>query len=154
MNIFVLDENPEIASIWHNDRHTCKMVLEAGQLLCLAHTQTGGTAPYRGSGFKNHPCAIWTRKSINNYRWLCQLGLALCKEYTFRYGRVHKTEQHLIWLKNNEPDLPDIPRTPFVQAMPDDVKNENAVVAYKNYYMKYKRHLAKWKNREVPEWYK
>jgi len=37
--------------------------------------------------------------------------------------------------------------------MPDDVKHECSVMAYRNYYIKYKQHLAKWTKRGAPNWY-
>jgi hypothetical protein len=41
--------------------------------------------------------------------------------------------------------------------MPDDVKNSCSVTAYRDYYIKYKQHLATWKGkvngRPAPEWY-
>ena len=37
MNIFVLDRDPEVAARYHCDKHVCKMILEAGQMLCTAH---------------------------------------------------------------------------------------------------------------------
>ena len=77
----------------------------------------------------------------------------MCSEYTYRYGKIHKSQSVIDWTRDNEPDIPDIPRTPFAQAMPDDVKDEDAVKAYRNYYCKYKTHLAKWTKREVPCWY-
>jgi hypothetical protein len=43
--------------------------------------------------------------------------------------------------------------TTFVQAMPEQYKNENAVVAYRSYYINEKAAFAKWKATEVPEWF-
>ena len=43
---------------------------------------------------------------------------------------------------------------PFVDpylAMPDDVKQEDVVSAYQDYYIKYKKDFARWTNREVPQ---
>ena len=34
MNIFILDPNPELAAIYHNDKHIVKMPLEMAQMLC------------------------------------------------------------------------------------------------------------------------
>jgi len=36
--------------------------------------------------------------------------------------------------------------------MPDDVKDIDSITAYRNYYMKYKTHIAAWKT-VVPTWY-
>ena len=80
MNIFVLDENPQVAAQMHNDKHVVKMILETAQLLCGVHHMVGGDydIPYKLS-HKNHPCAIWVRQCIENYIWLCDLGLSLCE---------------------------------------------------------------------------
>ena len=36
-------------------------------------------------------------------------------------------------------------------AMPDDVKQENVVEAYRDYYINYKKDFAKWTNKKVPD---
>ena len=144
MNIFVLDLDVEKCAQQHNNAHTVKMVLESLTLLGTAHGN---------QGWCNHPCAVWTRQSINNYRWLASLGVELCKEYTYRYGKIHKCQCQLESLKNNEPLLPDISMTPFYLAMPKELWQNDVVEAYRDYYRKYKRHLAKWKNRSTPIWY-
>ena len=85
MNIFMLDNDTKLAAQYHNDKHCVKMCLEYAQLLCTARHESGdSTARYRPT-HKNHPSAIWVRESLNNYVWLCQLGIDLCKEYTERY---------------------------------------------------------------------
>lgn len=86
MNIFYLDSNPTLCAKYHNDKHVVKMILETAQLLCGVHWVTGKEAPYKLS-HKNHPCSIWVRSSLENYLWLCELGLELCDEYTYRYGK-------------------------------------------------------------------
>ena len=30
----------------------------------------------------------------------------------------------------------------------------NSVIAYRNYYIKYKKHFCKWTNRDIPNWFK
>lgn len=153
MNIFVLDLDPQKCAEYHMNRHCTKMIIEYAQLLSNAHWLTGSSAPYKAT-HKNHPCSKWVLQSQANYKWLVRLGLELCKEYTFRYGKVHATQEKLEWLAANVPDLPNITSTPFVQAMPDYCKvQHNAVAAYRNYYCKEKTHLADWKNRSKPEWY-
>ena len=104
----------------------------------------------------NHPSAVWCRKNAANYEWLHKLLVALCKEYTYRYGKVHKCERE--GLVAQLARLPDtITSAPFTQptpAMPDEVKIAgDSVASYRNYYINNKTHLANWKNREVPSWY-
>ena len=42
MNIFYLNESPEIAAVEHNDKHCVKMILESAQMLCTAHRVLDG----------------------------------------------------------------------------------------------------------------
>ncbi len=155
MNIFVLDTDPKKCAVYHNDKHVVKMILETAQLLCGCHhvTESQYEIPYKLS-HKNHPCSIWVRQCIENYIWLCDLGLELCAEYTYRYGKRHKSQDVIEWCLINTPNIPtngDI--TPFALAMPDECKVGTAIDSYRAYYMLEKRELAAWKNRQVPEWY-
>tara|TARA_Y100000816_G_C25676123_1_gene358234 strand:- start:323 stop:463 length:141 start_codon:yes stop_codon:yes gene_type:complete len=43
--------------------------------------------------------------------------------------------------------------TQFAQAMFDDVKHKNPIIAYRNYYKKYKKDFCVWTKRDVPYWY-
>jgi hypothetical protein len=156
MNIFVLDKDTRKCAVYHNDKHVVKMILEYAQLLCGAHhmTESKYEIPYKLS-HKNHPSAIWTRECIENYIWLCDLGLELCDEYTYRYGKRHKTQDVIEWALLHTPKIKtnnDI--TPFALAMPDECKIGDAVESYRTYYMVEKRTIANWKNRETPEWFK
>jgi hypothetical protein len=129
------------------------MILESAQLLCGAHWVTGSEAPYKLS-HKNHPCAIWVREDIKNYKWLCDLGMWLCNEYTYRYEKAHKTEQILEWCCHNTPDIPNNGFTQPPLAMPDQYKVPgDSVQSYRNYYMGEKRDFCNWKNRQEPAWF-
>ena len=181
MNIFVLDRDPEIAAKYHCNKHVVKMILESGQMLCGAHwlsflhkngkdlksfkrvrdaqawlreNMPKHKQPPWKLSHANHPCSVWTRESKDNYRWHCELGLALCAEYTRRYGKIHKSEQLHNWLTDNVPDIPDIGRTEHPACMPDDCKVDSVVESYKNYYREYKKRLAVWEPRATtPSWF-
>jgi hypothetical protein len=43
--------------------------------------------------------------------------------------------------------------TPFAQAMPVEYKSDDALIAYRLYYIEAKRHLASWKKRDMPFWF-
>ena len=154
MNIFVLDKDVNKCAKYHNDKHVVKMVLETAQLLCGVHHMTDSelTIPYRLS-HKNHPCSIWARKCIENYVWLCDFGIELANEYTFRYGKRHKCQDVIEWCIENKPNLASYDElTPFALAMPDQYKSDCAVESYRKYYIMDKSHIANWKNRETPSW--
>ncbi len=151
MNIFVLDQNHKLNAQYHVDRHVVKMIVEQAQLLCSVYYYTGQDeiSPYRLT-HKNHPCAIWTRESLSNWKWLRDATLALAEEYTYRYGKLHKSGEIVKSLP--EPKLIDIGMTPFAQAMPESYRNNNVVEAYRKYYREDKSHLFSWKQRQKPYW--
>lgn len=156
MNIFVLHKNPEIAAKYHNDRHCVKMILETAQLLCTVHWLNNSSAPYKKTHI-NHPCSIWSRESLSNYNWLCSLGKSLCKEYTFRYGRIHKSESVIDFCIENIPNIKDKGLTKFALAMPDEHKinkGESPILCYRHYYKFGKSHLIKYTKRNVPSFIK
>lgn len=154
MNIFFLHIDPEKCAQMHVDKHAIKMILETSQLLCSAHHSTDSEykPPYKLS-HKNHPSSIWTRTSIDNYKWLSRLGKELCKEYTYRYGKIHKCEQYIDELTVNIPPVPDIGFTQPLQAMPDCYKEKDSIDAYRNYYFYDKIRLHSWKKRDKPDWF-
>ena len=159
MNIFFLDYDVKKCAQYHVDKHVVKMILETAQLLCgvhhvTAHDTAHDTAhvPYKLS-HKNHPCSIWSRKSLSNYLYLCELGLELCNEYTYRYGKRHKSQDVIEWCLVNKPNIPDIGFTEPAKAMPDEYKVGDVVQSYRNYYMGAKSGFATWKNRQKPFWF-
>jgi hypothetical protein len=155
MNIFFLDNDIKKCAQYHCDKHVVKMILETAQLLCGVHHMTDQVAPqvpYKLS-HKNHPCAIWSRESLTNYLVLCELGLELCYEYTYRYGRRHKSQEVIEWCIINKPNIVDIGYTEPPKAMPDEYKVDSVVESYRNYYRGAKASFAVWKNREKPFWF-
>jgi hypothetical protein len=152
MNIFYLDKNTTKCAQYHNDKHVVKMILETAQLLCGSHWMTNGEAPYRLS-HKNHPCSIWVRQDLNNYLWLCDLGIKLCWEYNHRYGKTHMTYDTLLWCAENHPKIPNEKFTNPPLAMPDEYKELCHVQSYRNYYIGEKRDFSTWKNRDIPNWF-
>lgn len=153
MNIFVLDYNPIKAARYQCDKHVVKMPLETAQLLCSVFKK--GEAPYKRTHY-NHPCSIWTRESRENFSWLIRHGLALCDEYTFRYGKIHKSKEVIIWCKDNMHKLVFLTekKTFFVQCFDEKYQIGNAVQSYREYYQKEKYKIAKWgKARGKPKWF-
>jgi hypothetical protein len=172
MNIFVLDRDAATAAKMMCDKHVVKMILESCQLLSTAHHVLDGDPLHVNTGKRkyktfvctkknickatmvNHPCTIWTRETRSNYLWLWKHAYALCKEYTRRYNKTHIMEHMLL---NELYDVPvniaKGPITPFAQAMPDAYRDQNAIVAYRKYYINEKSRFAKWKLNDVPEWF-
>jgi hypothetical protein len=176
MNTFYLHEDPVIAAEMHCDKHAVKMPVESGQMLstvhryldgnpCLRWSKTGRTMKHwemedankESKLYKvahlNHPSTIWTRESSENYLWHYELFKALLGEYTYRYGKVHKSAQLLDMLSILPKNIPEGEFTQPPQCMPDQYKCDDAVQAYRNYYLGEKAGFAKWKAREVPTWF-
>jgi hypothetical protein len=160
MNIFYLDRDPEIAAQMMCDKHVVKMILESAQMLSTAHRVLDGDEYANEMGLyklahKNHPSTIWVRTSSENYRWLFNHYDALMQEYTYRYDKTHATSRLRDALNKTPDNIPSTqyPNTDPPQCMPEECKGEDTVLAYQTYYIIEKSSFAKWKRREIPEWF-
>ena len=117
MNIFYLHEDPVRSAQLHCDKHVVKMIIEYAQMLSTAHRMLDGTQyidqssgrrikrwrlanPYMESflykaSHINHPSAVWVRENAIQYQYMYDMFVALCDEYTYRYGKVHMTDDKL-----------------------------------------------------------
>jgi len=173
MNIFFISHCPKIAAQEMVDRHVVKMILETAQLLSTAHRLLDGEEyiekvknrnikrwklPYPSDQMYlathvNHPSAVWTRESIENYNWLFKHFTHLLEEYTYRYGKQHKCEKLVALLQQPPLNIPVTGMTPIKCAMKEEFKVSNDPIKnYRNYYRHGKTHLFKWTKREVPRW--
>jgi hypothetical protein len=160
MNIFYLDRDPVIAAQMMCDKHVVKMILESAQMLSTAHRVLDGDEYANEMGLyklahKNHPSTIWVRTSSENYRWLFNHYDALMQEYTYRYDKTHATSRLRDALNKTPDNIPSTqyPNTDPPQCMPEECKGEDTVLAYQTYYIIEKSSFAKWKRREIPEWF-
>ena len=144
MNIFILDTNPVVAAQMQCDKHVVKMVLESAQILS---TIAGG--PYRPT-HSSHPCVLWAKANATNYNWLVRHALALCAEYTARYGKRHKSQAVIEHCAPHSTQLP-IGVTPFVQCMPEQYRHADPVIAYRQYY--HSKQFAVWAYTQPPYWW-
>jgi hypothetical protein len=152
MNIFVLDNDIKKCAMYHCDKHVVKMITESAQLLCSTYYYTceEKISPYKLT-HKNHPCSVWVRESLSNWRWLRDMAIALYSEYKHRYGdKTHKAGEVVLNLKT--PSIIDIGITKRPQAMPLEHMEIDAVTAYRNYYRIDKAHLLKYTKRDRPYW--
>lgn len=155
MNIFYLDHNTELCAKYHVDRHVVKQLLEYFQLISTTLHLSGIDAPYKPTHI-NHPCAKWARESSANLNYLENLFLALCDEYTYRYGKVHacevKWKDYYYQISKCAAGLPKISFTYPPLVMPDQYKTACLVESYRLYCIGEKSRMFKWKNRETPYW--
>lgn len=164
MNIFAVHSDPSKAAQMLCDRHVVKMTLETTQILSTVHRVIDGDADYQLPDERNeylykvthvkHPCVQWASTNQANYQWLAQHGIALAYEYFHRYDKFHACHEKLVWLQDNMPhNLLDGELTPFVLAMPDDMKCSHPVLSYRRYYLHHKAKIAKWKHNNTPIWF-
>lgn len=163
MNIFVLHKDPIVSARMHCDKHVPKMVVELYQQIGSALRRYGATddvmpttkggTPLKG-GYHNHPCTRWVGDSRDNFRWAVQHGLALCEEFKLRYDKPHYCEDGIRMMGELADFIPQGELTEFAQAMPDECRQPNVVLAYRIYYKVDKSRFAKWdRGREAPSWW-
>ena len=134
MNIFFLSEDPILAAEMSCDRHSIKMILESAQMLSTCLRQHG----YDGE-------------------WVLSHAFALCREYTARYGKFHKSEDILYRCGElREQYIPAGSLTVPPKCMGLEYKIGEAnwygvVASYRNYYRKGKTYMNKGKG---PQWNK
>ena len=154
MNIFFIEDLNSVDAIAksHCDKHVVKMILETAQILSAVSRIYGLEQGYKLT-HRNHPVVKWVAESLENWIWTKELGFALCREYTYRYGKIHKTQGVLDILEY--PPMPIIGFTTPPQCVPEKyklMKNE-FIKAYRNYYIYEKGTIAKWTKRNSPSWF-
>lgn len=154
-----MDRDPEIAAQYQCDKHVVKMILETAQLLSTAHRvidEADDDILYRKT-HQNHPCAIWVRESSENYNWAYKHFVALCDEYTFRYGKIHLTEKKLKTRLSEFPkSIRELPMSAFRLAMNSNPEciTDDPVESYRKYYStKIDKFKMIWTKRSVPAWF-
>lgn len=171
MNLFACDQDPVKAAQALPDKHVVKMCIENAQMLAVAlgdlHGLGWGQIRKKDGSFYsqrahfNHPSTKWVRASHANLAWAIVHGLALCAEYTHRYGKIHASViAHLdakrLFTENagslsvwREVDV-------FARAMPEDLKLDTSITdveAYRAYLVNHKP-WATWKlESRKPTWW-
>ena len=181
MNIFYLHNDTKLCAEQHVDKHVVKMIVEYAQLLSTAHRMIDGVQyaaksktgrnvkrfRLENSNLDNivykavhyhHPCTVWTMESSENYKWHWKHLEALCAEYRFRYGKIHKTEETILHaLKTLPKNIPIGDMTNFRLAMgsnPECMNEDDIVGSYRSFYhTKQSRFKMRWTGRPVPNWF-
>jgi len=155
LQLFILDKDPKKAAKMHCDKHVVKMPLEAAQILSTVHhiyNSIYAEKCYKKTHEK-HPCVVWASKTRENYFWAFELYKELLKEYTYRYQKIHKSSELLSYLEHNPVISENNELTPFVQAIPEEYRMDDAVLGYRKYYILEKSKFCRWTKRKAPEWY-
>lgn len=173
MNIFILHSDPVVAAQMLCDKHCNKMLLESIQMLSTAHRVLDGQLYYEKGKRKikrwrlndnresilykathvNHPANVWIRTSSANYIWLLNHTIALCKEFEYRREKTHKSSELIPFLEKLPNNIKNGNQTPFVLTMPEKYHQNDAIEAYRQFYIHEKAYFAKWTKRNVPKWF-
>lgn len=155
MNLFATSQCPIQSAKDHCSVHNVKMILEVAQMLSTAHFVLDGVQVGYKPTHKNHPCSIFVRSTSENYQWAFDHFKALCDEYTFRTGKVHKSSE-LLWLLVKLPSKIEIgERTSFAMVMPESFQKLGIFDQTKAYKAYLNHKFAEWSCREKPvrvEW--
>ena len=181
MNIFALSKDPIESAKQMLNKHVVKMPTETCQML---HTNALFNEFVDKYGYEptlkrlkqfheetdsilmkptmlNHPSTIWARKTIHNTMWLFEHGLALCSEYTYRYGRTHGTHARTLETPIDY-DGDSKLATPVDIAMADEYRIDNryekhcweyVIDSYRHYYLEGKWRFAEWPENRMPDWW-
>ncbi|ATW62831.1 hypothetical protein SCBWM1_gp147 [Synechococcus phage S-CBWM1] len=162
MNIFAVDENPTRAAKDLPDTLVMKMPLECSQMFSSWAFNTRGIRLvkkdggfYGVKGHANHPCTRWLYDKDENVSWLLRHSLALCAEYTERFGKTHACE---ITIRRMIGDLhwefpPFEEHSPFVLCMPEAHKDLKDPVGSYRRFVNTEKGYADWKYGPEPEWW-
>lgn len=167
MNIFILDEDPNVCARYHVDKHVGKMGMELTQMLCTVMRERCDIDYGYKSTYINHPCTKWVGESYANFLWTRKLAYCLFKEHTYRYGSIHAAQAVLEdifeWIPEIEDTLPKFGpfplvidgkrypgMTPFYKAVSARFKKYDPITAYRLYYYYVKRRLHEWTGRPTP----
>ena len=176
MNLFYLSEDVQECAAFHCDVHVIKMITENFQTMVSALIRHGvdqsllpktksGTTPKESH--KNHPVTRWVGDSYCNFMKSGEIGLALCAEYTKRYGRTHFCESGIRYMRDNAKTLTPnlystkIEMTPYAIAISPDAECRklpffdllHPIDKYRMYYIFDKSKIATWKFTETPHWF-
>lgn len=164
MNIFYLHPNPRECAAMHCNKHVVQMIRETAQMLSTAHRLLSPPEyceryAIRQAAFVNHPSTRWARANAENYLWLSNLFEHLLAQYYIRYGSKHeppRQHDHTMFVQGLSRLPLNIPEGKFYQppqCMPDFLKGDCSVEAYRRYYHHAKARFAKWTEVPVPDWW-
>ena len=153
MNIFYTHSCPVQAADELCYKHVVKMILESCQLLSTAHhvmsTELDKNLIYKMT-HKNHPSAVWVRKSVEHYDWVWLNAKRMCEIYTAKTGRTHASEGVLDLLLCYPTGLPQKPFVEPPACVDDDLKHLSRVSTEHAYQVYLNRKFSEWLNRDRP----
>ncbi len=169
VNIFVTDENPNVACLHLDDKRLGKMLMESCQLLSIAvhhhrpdisKEHVGPGKLCQGGSWHNTPVAQWVMANKDNWLWLFYYAEGLGEEWVHRFGTDHGARDRVPYIAEFSGCLPLGQMLPFHngarhQGLGIDFTYLPVPKSYRHYLN------ARWSkdtnpvrftNREKPEW--
>ena len=121
MQLFILDEMPDLAAALLCDKHLTSQAKETCQILyTVLHWLD--LVPADDPAYPNlkplaavwaHPCVYWASSCATAFLWTVHHGAAICAEFERRYGHAHAYVPHFERLAVHFDDVRDLfPRKP------------------------------------------
>lgn len=161
MQIFVVETAAMAVARSLCDKHVINQIGETAELLAIAHHRLGeGVPPTQRLKPRirhvNHPCAKWVAETAGNYAWTWKMGMALCEEYTHRYGKVHAYQHDLFNMVHGPFCLAGakLAMTPHPIVVPPAHLGPSVLESYRTYYQ-FKAQVMRmnWTRRTPPKWF-
>ena len=165
VNFLLLDRDPKQCVKAMFDSHITKMPIESCQMLStvwwLLEPETAKEWNDKDKIHKklsnhNHGTCKWVCETEANYRLMIRYALEMCEEFEYRQGCRHSVHDKIEFMNQSRSPIGFKKEglTELYQAMPDEYKHKDPVVAYRKLYISdEKNHLAKWKKRGPPLWW-
>jgi hypothetical protein len=164
MNVMRLSDDPGRAAFYHPDvtggstvNMTGRMCYEATHVCSNALRKNGWTREWLyGKSHYNHPICEWAGAAYENFEYVRDLGLALNEEYKRRTNREDYASVELLLRMDPDPSVfPRIEATEQPQCFGegnDNLKREDPVAGYREYYRVVKGPLSEWIHVPRPAW--
>jgi hypothetical protein len=159
MNIYPLEGNLNTGEIdWeksarsYDNYRLVSGTLQTSQLISTVFHKHGFKTIYNPYGL-NHPNTLWVSESILNLHCMFTLSFTLFDEYNIRFGKIHKAKAIITDLSEYYQDisLPKTQITKYTSLVPDEYKNDNPIVACRNYIIS--KDKVKYPKNKIPQWF-
>tara|TARA_R110002020_G_scaffold124200_4_gene281152 strand:- start:1659 stop:2174 length:516 start_codon:yes stop_codon:yes gene_type:complete len=158
MNIFAIESDNRGNVDWVKSAQSLdnlrvvKMILESCQILSTVLNEQGLSAPYKSFNPK-HPSCLWAAESSANFRALVVHCDAMLKEYTERFGKIHKCDAVLDQIVKlyDRHNFGYQYATPLKMAMPEYFKGNDIVESYRRYYAD--KNNMRYPENKIPGWF-
>lgn len=167
MQIFLTSPDMDTCARDLDDKRLNKIIVESAQIastaLWINNCDVAETMYANGHCYlpthEHHPLVVWASENIGHYYFVLRYGKALCKEYKYRFGKVHKTRAIISRLIVGMYSW-DIDKNDMFCVMPNCTTNHKYV---NDIYEAYRLCLLEkwqeqkvapvWSNRIRPDWY-